>query len=97
MNNVDVIPSVSEIHSGKKICPGGYAWIFPKGNRIANVGVGIRKTFVKKGISPMDCLKTFVYKHEGVANRLKKGTIVEKISGIVPLGGPTQCSVKKMS
>jgi digeranylgeranylglycerophospholipid reductase len=30
-----------EFHLGRSFAPGGYAWVFPKGNGKANVGVGI--------------------------------------------------------
>ncbi|HSG27567.1 MAG TPA: NAD(P)/FAD-dependent oxidoreductase, partial [Candidatus Krumholzibacterium sp.] len=33
--------SFAEFHLGSRIAPGGYAWVFPKGDSSANVGVGI--------------------------------------------------------
>jgi digeranylgeranylglycerophospholipid reductase len=30
-----------EFHFGRGIAPGGYAWVFPKGEDVANVGVGV--------------------------------------------------------
>ncbi|MEM3521683.1 MAG: NAD(P)/FAD-dependent oxidoreductase [Candidatus Bathyarchaeia archaeon] len=36
-----------EIYVGKEKAPLGYLWIFPKGNKKANVGVGVRKGVAK--------------------------------------------------
>ncbi|MEM2896867.1 MAG: NAD(P)/FAD-dependent oxidoreductase [Candidatus Bathyarchaeia archaeon] len=36
-----------EIYLGKERAPLGYLWIFPKGNKKANVGVGVRKGVAK--------------------------------------------------
>jgi digeranylgeranylglycerophospholipid reductase len=39
---LDLEPGFVEFHFGSRIAPGGYAWVFPKGDGRANVGVGIR-------------------------------------------------------
>jgi len=36
-------PEINECYLGRKIAPGGYAWVFPKSSEIANVGVGVRR------------------------------------------------------
>jgi digeranylgeranylglycerophospholipid reductase len=38
---IDLDPNVVEFHLGRETAPGGYGWVFPKGGRVANVGVGI--------------------------------------------------------
>ncbi len=40
-------PDCIEFHFGS-VAPGGYAWIFPKGDDIANVGLGILNTLTQK-------------------------------------------------
>jgi len=40
-------PDVIEFYFGS-VAPGGYAWIFPKGEDIANVGLGIVSTYTDK-------------------------------------------------
>lgn len=40
-------PNSTEFYFGS-VAPGGYAWIFPKGNDIANVGLGILTTHTDK-------------------------------------------------
>ena len=36
-------PEINECYLGRKIAPGGYAWVFPKSSEVANVGVGVRR------------------------------------------------------
>lgn len=38
---IDFDPDAIYLHFGHEIAPGGYAWIFPKGVGVANVGLGI--------------------------------------------------------
>ncbi|MFL5577567.1 MAG: NAD(P)/FAD-dependent oxidoreductase [Gemmatimonadaceae bacterium] len=38
---IDFDPDAIYLHFGDEIAPGGYAWVFPKGERVANVGLGI--------------------------------------------------------
>ena len=40
MCNIDVAPDYCEFVIGS-VAPGGYIWIFPKGNGVANVGIGV--------------------------------------------------------
>jgi digeranylgeranylglycerophospholipid reductase len=41
LDDVDIDPTAIVLHFGNDIAPGGYAWIFPKGPRSANVGLGV--------------------------------------------------------
>ncbi len=45
------------IYLSHKYAPGGYTWIFPKGKRIANIGLGVQP--VKNGPTPVKLLKKF--------------------------------------
>jgi digeranylgeranylglycerophospholipid reductase len=45
---------------GSSTAPLGYLWIFPKGNGVANVGVGVRKG------SPKFYLEKFIQKHSSI-------------------------------
>lgn len=47
---------------GRKIAPGGYAWVFPKGPRRANVGLGISGGQAARR-SPRELLDRFVERH----------------------------------
>ena len=58
VDGIDVTPGTLEFHFGRDIAPGGYAWVFPKGESRANVGLGI--TYASKpGPAPLDYLKAF--------------------------------------
>ena len=41
VSNIDVKRNNMVMYVGEKYAPGGYLWIFPKGNRFANIGLGI--------------------------------------------------------
>jgi digeranylgeranylglycerophospholipid reductase len=38
---IDFDPDAIYLHFGDRIAPGGYAWVFPKGVGVANVGLGL--------------------------------------------------------
>lgn len=76
MVGMDVDPSYVEFYFGEKIAPGGYLWIFPKGDGVANVGIGIRSSME----TAISYLNKFVSK--------KDATPVELNIGGVPVTGP---------
>ncbi|HVM44189.1 MAG TPA: NAD(P)/FAD-dependent oxidoreductase [Gemmatimonadales bacterium] len=39
--NIEFDPDAIYLHFGPSVAPGGYAWIFPKGPGVANVGLGV--------------------------------------------------------
>jgi digeranylgeranylglycerophospholipid reductase len=78
-------PNVLEFYLGGKYAPGGYVWIFPKGDDVANVGLGIRKT---KEIA-LEYLKRFISDHDNLA----KGSVASIVAGGVPVQGPLEESV----
>jgi digeranylgeranylglycerophospholipid reductase len=41
VEGIDFDPDAIYLQFGGRIAPGGYAWLFPKGRRVANVGLGI--------------------------------------------------------
>ena len=64
-------------YAGEKWAPGGYAWVFPKGEGVANVGVGVSKN----GADPGSYLEDFVSSH------FPNARLLGEIKGIVPVGG----------
>lgn len=74
--------SQMEFHFGNKIAPGGYAWVFPKAEDIANVGLGVQPPRAEK--KPIKYLKDFVSNKPELA----KGQIMEVNVGGVPVSGP---------
>ncbi len=87
MSGVNCEEDTCQFYINKKICPGGYAWIFPKGEGIANVGLGIRLNFVKEGISVSKQLKNFVNNFNQTSIQLSHGKILKRTGGLVPVGG----------
>ncbi len=81
MTGVSIDPDRIELYFGNQTAPGGYAWIFPKGEDSANVGIGVRKPYSKK--AALRYLKDFV----GSREALRKGSVIEVNSGGVPVGG----------
>jgi len=80
-------PDVIEFYFGS-VAPGGYAWIFPKGDDIANVGLGIISTVTDK--SAYEHLVEFVKNCPATQNAQP----VELNVGGDPVGGMTKTLVK---
>ncbi len=66
------------------MAPGGYVWIFPKGDDTANVGIGVLLSKLKK---PGE-VKTYLDKFIAKDDRLKCGQPVEAIAGGVSVCAP---------
>jgi digeranylgeranylglycerophospholipid reductase len=57
--NVDIESDCCDIYFGNSIAPGGYAWVFPKGVREANVGLGVIGSNIRDK-HPVDYLSAFI-------------------------------------
>ncbi|MDI6820260.1 MAG: NAD(P)/FAD-dependent oxidoreductase [Candidatus Hodarchaeaceae archaeon] len=80
--------TMMEFYFGNKIAAGGYAWVFPKGDHMANVGLGV---LGGRAEGPaIDYLRAFVEKMPN----LRKGKIIEINAGGVPVSGPLERTVK---
>jgi len=79
MANIDLDePGFCDFYVGHKIAPRGYAWVFPKGARIANVGVGIGGD-----ASGVDGKFALDYLNEFVGRKFPQGSILSQIAGCV--------------
>ena len=85
MTGIDFDPEYCHFWFGNKIAPGGYVWLFPKGNGSANVGIGVMPALAEK--SPKDYLDEFVDNH------FPDGKIVEVVAGAVPVKGEIETAV----
>ena len=88
MNGISVDPSIVEMHFGEQIAPGGYAWIIPKGDGVANVGIGMRRNHANPNTHLREYLDYFVRKNPFVTPRLKGACIQRIVGAIIPMGGP---------
>jgi len=79
MSGIEFDPDFIYIYMGNEIAPRGNAWIFPKGEDKANVGVGI----IPQIKSPKFYLDKFIEAHP----EINRGSIVEVNAGCVPVGG----------
>ena len=83
MSGIDLKdPRMLEVYMGNNVAPGGYVWVFPKGEKRANVGIGVRNG-EKRAIG---YLNSFVSSHPN----LSKGSIIEVNCGGVPVGAPLE-------
>lgn len=64
------------------IAPRGYAWIFPKGDGLANVGLGIGGDISGEGHRALDYLRAFVN------DRFPDGQVLAEMYGVIPMSGP---------
>jgi len=77
LSNMDIASDMVEFYFGSQVVPGGYLWVFPKGPRTANVGLGI-SGFYSKHQKPILYLKKFI------EARFPKASVLSLVAGGVP-------------
>ncbi len=87
LTDIDIDPGMTVFYLGNKVAPEGYAWVFPKGDRTANVGIGISGRRSRDGNRARDYLDRFV------AARFPGGKTIEYIVGGVSVCRPLPCTV----
>ena len=81
ISDIDIEPEYCDFYFGLEVAPLGYLWVFPKGNDIANVGVGIRGNISGKGNKlAIDYLNAFVKR------KFPEGNVLGLVGGAVPVG-----------
>ena len=78
MTDIDVDPRICQYHIGWTIAPGGYAWVFPKGDKQANIGLGIQ-------VDPKEKKTAIDYLNEFVAARFPGKSILAQVVGGIPV------------
>ena len=75
--NIAFDPDAIYLHFGPSVAPGGYAWIFPKGVGVANVGLGV-VALRSDGRNARAYLDDYVAKHfpAGVVTGLTVGGVI---------------------
>lgn len=91
MKNVECDEKTVYMFLGKAISPGAYAWIIPKGNGIANVGIGFRQKFSKESIHAV--MDRFLNRFPHSSQFLRNAEIVSKVGAIVPIDKPLERAV----
>ncbi len=76
----------TEFFLGNDIAPSGYAWSFPKGENLANIGLGIQGSRSKPG-EAIRLLRKLM------KSRFPSGKVVEMVVGGDPCSGPVDCAI----
>jgi len=87
LTDIDIDPHSTIFYLGNEVAPEGYLWVFPKGDRSANVGIGISGKKSGSGHRAKDYLDRFVQK------TFPKGKPIEFIVGGVSVCRPLGCTV----
>ncbi len=86
---VEIDPACNAYTISYEIAPGGYAWIFPKGEGRANVGLGVQADLYEPAQGTvLNLLTRFIESQPGLA----QGSPVTLITGNVPVS----CGVERM-
>jgi digeranylgeranylglycerophospholipid reductase len=88
MTGVDADDRYCDFYLGS-CAPGGYVWIFPKGDHVANVGIGVQVSQVKSPAEAKNYLDRWIAKHPGYA----KGKTIDMVGGGVSIAAPIKQSV----
>ncbi|MBN2410359.1 NAD(P)/FAD-dependent oxidoreductase [candidate division KSB1 bacterium] len=75
--NINIRDDYIHLYFSQKIAPRGYLWIFPKGDGLANVGLGISGE-VSRNKSPFEYLEEFLNEH------FPQAAILTTVAGGVP-------------
>jgi digeranylgeranylglycerophospholipid reductase len=81
---VDCDPRYNDFYIGSNHAPGGYLWIFPKGEGEANVGIGVSLASSPGMATAKTCLDAWIKRHPGYA----KGKSIEDVAGAVSVSQP---------
>lgn len=83
---IEVDPTRFDFYLSSFWAPGGYLWVFPKGNRTANIGLGVSGIFAREGKSALRYLDEFIERF------YPEGSVLTTVAGGVPVAR----TVKKM-
>ncbi len=76
--NVDVDQDLIDFYFGNNWAPGGYLWIFPKGDGMANIGLGIEGGHARH-VSAKDLLDKFLAKY------FPRAAVLTSVAGGIPV------------
>lgn len=91
MAGVETPDEYLSLFFGNKIAPKGYIWIFPKGDTVANVGVGILGSASKEGARAKDLLDAFIAENPKFFGNASP---IEVNAGGIPVNNNIDCFVK---
>ena len=80
---IDIDPTCTYYTVSHEFAPGGYVWVFPKGEGKANVGLGVQANLPRAG-NALDLLNRFIESNPALA----RGYPVTLVVGNVPVALP---------
>ena len=83
VSNVDIEANKMIMYIGRNHAPGGYIWVFPKGNKFANIGIGISGKYSKHKSAQK-------YLDEFMAREYPDASILTTMCGGVPCAKPME-------
>jgi len=86
MADVQIDADAAEMYFSARFAPGGYAWIIPLGRDVANVGIGVRASYLS-GERLAGILERFIAEHPVAKEKLAGGEVLAVMRGPVPAGG----------
>ncbi|MFZ2472530.1 MAG: NAD(P)/FAD-dependent oxidoreductase [Methanothrix sp.] len=86
VHDASIDDEYTEFFLGNSIAPSGYAWSFPKGEKLANIGLGIQGSRSKPG-EAVRLLRQFM------KSRFPNGKVVEMVVGGDPCSGPIDSAI----
>ncbi|AEH61445.1 geranylgeranyl reductase [Methanosalsum zhilinae DSM 4017] len=87
ITGTEIDPGYCHFYLGNEVAPSGYIWIFPKGEKMANVGIGILGSESNDQQRAIDYLNRFVEKN------MPEGKIIEMVVGGVPVCGSIEKTI----
>jgi digeranylgeranylglycerophospholipid reductase len=78
VGNIDIDQEMIDFYVGENWAPGGYLWVFPKGNRMANIGLGVVGS-KSKDYNSHDMIHNFLRDH------YPEATVLTSVCGGVPV------------
>ncbi len=78
VGNIDIDQEMIDFYVGSNWAPGGYLWVFPKGDRMANIGLGVIGTRAKD-YNSHDLIHDFLKEH------YPKASMLTSVCGGVPI------------
>ena len=85
MTNVDIADDYNDLYPGS-LAPGGYAWVFPKGEKTANVGLGVVA-------SKLNGKRSIDYLNEFVSKTFPEGQPLELVMGGLPVSDELKSTI----
>lgn len=79
VSGISLRPDMFQFFLSKARAPGGYVWVFPKGERMANIGLGISGTYAREGKAAHEYLDEFLSEH------YPEASVLTTVAGGVPV------------